>query len=101
MLREIQKMYKGPDAPPSKSLNAVSKHFLNDEKIFVPYSSIGDLQNGDEHTRQKLAVYCLKDAYLPLRLMEELFIYGQRRKIGSGLALAIDRQFQKTWYKLN
>ena len=33
--------------------------------------------------------------------MEELLIYGQRRKIGSGLALAIDRQFQKTWYKLN
>jgi len=30
------------------------------------------LQNGDADTRRRLAVYCLKDAYLPQRLMQKL-----------------------------
>lgn len=29
-------------------------------------------QNGNEQTRRRLAVYCLKDAYLPLRLLQKL-----------------------------
>jgi len=29
-------------------------------------------QNGNEQTRRRLAIYCLKDAYLPLRLLEKL-----------------------------
>ena len=29
-------------------------------------------QNGTEHTRRRLAVYCMKDAYLPLRLLAKL-----------------------------
>lgn len=33
---------------------------------------ITDLQNGNSQTRRRLAVYCLKDAYLPLRLLEKL-----------------------------
>ena len=33
---------------------------------------ISDLQNGNAQTRRRLAVYCLKDAYLPLRLLEKL-----------------------------
>jgi DNA polymerase delta subunit 1 len=33
-----------------------------------------DLQNGDAETRRRLAVYCLKDATLPLRLMEKLML---------------------------
>lgn len=31
-----------------------------------------DLQNGNEQTRRRLAVYCLKDSYLPLRLIDKL-----------------------------
>lgn len=31
-------------------------------------------QNGNEQTRRRLAVYCLKDAYLPLRLLERLMV---------------------------
>ncbi len=27
---------------------------------------------GDDQTRRRLAVYCLKDAYLPLRLLDKL-----------------------------
>lgn len=35
--------------------------------FFLPPS-----QNGNEQTRRRLAVYCLKDAYLPLRLLQKL-----------------------------
>ena len=31
-----------------------------------------DSQNGNDQTRRRLAVYCLKDAMLPLRLLEKL-----------------------------
>ncbi len=30
------------------------------------------MQHGDEHTRRRLAVYCVKDALLPLRLLNKL-----------------------------
>ncbi len=30
------------------------------------------LQNGNSQTRRRLAVYCLKDATLPLRLLDKL-----------------------------
>lgn len=36
------------------------------------HSCITDLQNGNEETRRRLAVYCLKDAYLPQRLLDKL-----------------------------
>ncbi|XP_029440886.1 DNA polymerase delta catalytic subunit [Rhinatrema bivittatum] len=56
----------------SYTLNAVSYHFLQEQKEDVQHSIITDLQNGNEQTRRRLAVYCLKDAYLPLRLLEKL-----------------------------
>lgn len=56
----------------SYTLNAVSSHFLGEQKEDVQHSIITDLQNGDSETRRRLAVYCLKDAFLPLRLMEKL-----------------------------
>uniref|UniRef100_A0A3Q3GHB2 DNA polymerase n=2 Tax=Labrus bergylta TaxID=56723 RepID=A0A3Q3GHB2_9LABR len=56
----------------SYTLNAVSYHFLQEQKEDVQHSIITDLQNGNEQTRRRLAVYCLKDAYLPLRLLQKL-----------------------------
>lgn len=56
----------------SFTLNSVSEHFLNEKKEDVHHSIITDLQNGDQFTRQRLARYCLKDALLPLRLMDKL-----------------------------
>jgi len=56
----------------SYTLNAVSFHFLNEQKEDVHHSIITDLQNGDENTRRRLAVYCCKDAILPIRLIEKL-----------------------------
>ena len=77
----------------SYTLNAVSYHFLQvffvpqmkkelklspstfslqEQKEDVHHSVITDLQNGNSQTRRRLAVYCLKDALLPLRLLEKL-----------------------------
>ncbi|KAJ9587970.1 hypothetical protein L9F63_018599 [Diploptera punctata] len=56
----------------SYTLNAVSYHFLGEQKEDVHHSIITDLQNGNPQTRRRLAVYCLKDAYLPLRLLDKL-----------------------------
>ncbi|XP_060084003.1 DNA polymerase delta catalytic subunit-like [Ylistrum balloti] len=56
----------------SYSLNAVSFHFLQEQKEDVQHSIITDLQNGTDQTRRRLAVYCLKDAVLPLRLLDKL-----------------------------
>lgn len=56
----------------SYSLNAVSSVFLGQQKEDVPHGIISDLQRGTDDDRHRLAVYCLKDAYLPLRLLDKL-----------------------------
>ena len=44
----------------SYSLNAVSAHFLNEQKEDVHHSKITELQRGTDESRRRLAVYCLK-----------------------------------------
>nr|BAJ78769.1 DNA polymerase delta catalytic subunit [Stichotrema asahinai] len=56
----------------SYTLNNVCQEILNEQKEDVHYSIITDLHNGDEHTRKRLAVYCVKDADLPMRLINHL-----------------------------
>lgn len=40
--------------------------------LIYPSPFFSPSQNGNEQTRRRLAVYCLKDAYLPLRLLQKL-----------------------------
>jgi hypothetical protein len=47
---------------------------ITQQKEDVHWSIIGDLQEKDSESRQRLAVYCLKDAVLPFRLMNKLKI---------------------------
>jgi len=56
----------------SYSLNAVSFEFLKSQKEDVHYSDIAGLQEESDQTRRRLAVYCLKDSILPLRLIAKL-----------------------------
>ncbi|XP_044469856.1 DNA polymerase delta catalytic subunit-like isoform X2 [Mangifera indica] len=73
LLQVVQRDYKLS----SYSLNSVSAHFLSEQKEDVHHSIISDLQNGNAETRRRLAVYCLKDAYLPQRLLDKLmFIFN-------------------------
>ncbi|XP_031817691.1 DNA polymerase delta catalytic subunit [Sarcophilus harrisii] len=48
-------------------------HFLGEQKE-GPASIITSPQNGNDQSRRRLAVYCLKDALLPLRLLERLMV---------------------------
>ncbi|KAG5179249.1 hypothetical protein JKP88DRAFT_270411 [Tribonema minus] len=58
----------------SYSLNSVSAEFLGQQKDDVHHSIISDLQRGSDEDRRRLAMYCLKDAHLPLLLMEKLSV---------------------------
>jgi DNA polymerase delta subunit 1 len=58
----------------SYSLNSVCAEFLGQQKEDVHHSIIADLQNGSDEDRHRLAVYCLKDALLPQRLMDKLSV---------------------------
>lgn len=58
----------------SYSLNSVSSEFLGQQKEDVHHSMIADLQRGSDADRRRLAVYCLKDAYLPQQLLNKLAI---------------------------
>lgn len=58
----------------SYTLNSVCADFLSQQKEDVHHSIISDLQNGSDEDRHRLAVYCLKDALLPQRLMNKLSV---------------------------
>jgi DNA polymerase elongation subunit (family B) len=44
----------------SYTLNAVSAHFIKEQKEDVHYSMIGQLFHGTSETRRRIASYCLK-----------------------------------------
>ena len=56
------------------SLNAVSLKFLGDAKEDIHFTEITPKWNLGPETRKELGVYCLKDALLPLHLMDKLNI---------------------------
>ena len=58
----------------SYTLNSVCAEFLGQQKEDVHHSIISTLQNGTDEDRHRLAVYCLKDALLPQRLMDKLSV---------------------------
>ncbi|PRW18348.1 DNA polymerase delta catalytic subunit [Chlorella sorokiniana] len=68
LLQAIQRDHKLS----SYSLNSVSAHFLGEQKEDVHHSDISKLQDGNAESRRRLAIYCLKDAYLPQRLVDKL-----------------------------
>jgi DNA polymerase delta subunit 1 len=77
------------------TLNAVSSQFLGETKEDVHHSQISPLFDGDADTRRRLAVYCIKDALLPLRLMDSLMtLFNQlemARVTGVPLAFLLTR----------
>ncbi|KAK3374063.1 DNA polymerase family B-domain-containing protein [Lasiosphaeria ovina] len=56
----------------SYTLNSVCSHFLGEQKEDVHHSMITELFEGTPESRRRLALYCLKDAYLPQRLIDKL-----------------------------
>ncbi|KAK3499558.1 DNA polymerase family B-domain-containing protein [Neurospora hispaniola] len=68
MLQLVQRDYQLR----SYTLNSVCSHFLGEQKEDVHHSMITELFEGTPESRRRLALYCLKDAYLPQRLMDKL-----------------------------
>ncbi|KJA21235.1 hypothetical protein HYPSUDRAFT_166097 [Hypholoma sublateritium FD-334 SS-4] len=68
----IRENHPGLEGQGAYKLSAVSEHFLKDRKEDIHYTEIPRLQSESADTRRQLAVYCLKDVYLPLRLMKKL-----------------------------
>ncbi|KAK1443519.1 DNA polymerase catalytic subunit [Babesia gibsoni] len=58
----------------SYTLNYVSFEFLKQQKEDVHHSSMSKLQNGSNADRRRIASYCLKDAVLPLQLIDKLLL---------------------------
>ncbi|WFD23405.1 DNA-directed DNA polymerase [Malassezia equina] len=60
----------------AKTLKVTNFPFLGrekkEQKEDVHHSLITELQNSGPESRRRLAIYCLKDAYLPQRLMDKL-----------------------------
>ncbi|KAJ7583210.1 ribonuclease H-like domain-containing protein [Mycena floridula] len=55
------KLYEGT----YKKLDDVAKAWLGDTKVDIGYEAIPHLQSGTDDDRRSLALYCLKDSYLP------------------------------------
>jgi len=68
MYQHIQKEHKLSQY----TLNSVSLQFLKEQKEDVHWTIIRHLHADSDETRRRIAVYCLKDCYLPLRLLEKL-----------------------------
>lgn len=58
----------------SYSLNSVCAEFLGQQKEDVHHSIIAELHLGTDEDRRRLAVYCLKDSQLVIRLMTKLCV---------------------------
>ncbi|KAI6181907.1 DNA polymerase [Aphelenchoides besseyi] len=58
----------------SYTLNNVSYHFLGERKEDVEYKNITNMHQGTANDRRRLASYCLKDAELPLKLLNHLMV---------------------------
>ncbi|KAH9475065.1 DNA polymerase delta catalytic subunit [Psilocybe cubensis] len=56
----------------NSTLNAISRVFLGEEKESVDYKQIPKLQDGTDSDRRTIAIYCLKDVYLALRLLPKI-----------------------------
>ena len=56
----------------SFKLDSLAEKFLGDKKEDIHFTQITPMWNRDAAARRDLGVYCLKDALLPVRLMEKL-----------------------------
>ncbi len=71
-IQKEHKFVKTDLNPHPYSLDSCARHFLKDAKGDVQWKDIVRMFNGTDADRGELAVYCLKDAQLALRLMNLL-----------------------------
>ncbi len=94
MVDMIQYMYRNHKLT-SYSLNAVSAEFLGQQKDDVHHSIIPDLQKGSDDDRRRLAAYCVKDALLPLLLMNKLLVLVNHMEMARVTGVPLPYLFSK------
>jgi DNA polymerase delta subunit 1 len=87
LLAVIKKEYKLT----SYKLDAVSAHFLGDNKVDLPIKEMFALyKQGTPEALQKIASYCVKDTELPIRLMRKLSILPNMMEMAKAVHVPID-----------
>ncbi|KRH95256.1 DNA polymerase delta catalytic subunit [Pseudoloma neurophilia] len=79
----------------SYTLNNVSQQILNNQKEDIPYYLINSLFKGDDKTRRRIAVYCLKDTLLPLLIFEKLVVLLTGTEMARVLGVPINWHFNR------
>lgn len=70
MFPTISKEYTNLD---SYTLNSVSQHFLNEQKVDLPPDEMIQIYHkGGSDNMLRIVEYCVQDTFLPLRLMQKL-----------------------------
>ena len=91
MLVVLRKDYKLS----SYTLNAVSSHFLGEQKEDLPHNMMYGLFTESPDTRRRVAVYCVKDTVLPLRLYQELFVLIRGAEISRVCGIPLNYHFTR------
>jgi len=70
---DVFQMIKHEHNLPSYKLDYVGDHFVGQKKVDMsPYELFRLFQDGGEAGRTKIAIYCVQDTYLPLRIIDHL-----------------------------
>ncbi|EAU86017.1 hypothetical protein CC1G_11689 [Coprinopsis cinerea okayama7 len=75
----------------SMKLGNVAHHFLREDKVDLDIADIPQLQEGGPATRRKLAIYCLKDAYLVQRLLDHLNAFEDDLEAARARSIPVER----------
>ena len=87
---DLYKIIKREHKLRSYTLNSVSAYFLKQVKDDVHWSSISKLQAGTNDDRRRLAIYCLRDTELPIRIEEKLWLLTNLTEMARVTGVTID-----------
>ncbi len=76
-------------------LDTVAEYFLGDHKVDIPFTQITPMWNAGPAERRELAVYCLKDAQLPLDLNAKIDSLTQTVEMARSTGILFDAVLQR------
>jgi len=72
------------------TLNAVAEFYLGDKKVDLSFTQITPMWEKDSFARRELGIYCLKDAKLPMVLLEKLDSVPQTAEMARCTGIPLD-----------
>jgi len=77
------------------TLNAVAEFYLGDKKVDLSFTQITPMWEKDSFARRELGIYCLKDAKLPMVLLEKLDSVPQTAEMARCTGIPLDWVLQR------